>query len=262
MACRACCVHAACQASSGLPKAFSRVESRSRRSPLPWVPPPLPAAPRSCVILSLLLGGAMCAQGVVTPEQLTGFIFYVQLVTSSSLAVCDQWGAIMEVGLIAKTWPRAISAEWWVGDGGSVVPTTASHTHDAPQSPAHANTTGPHCAPPPGRRRQRARAGAPDQPAGAAAGGGVRAAGRLQRPGGAQGRGVQVGAGRAAARGGCGGVVWERQWGPLGGLACAAAVLATARASRSLSYESTLAPRTACLFRCAAGTRTAPRCWR
>ena len=48
-------------------------------------------------MLSLLLGGTMCYQGLVTPEQLTGFIFYVQQVTSSSLAVCDQYGAIMEV---------------------------------------------------------------------------------------------------------------------------------------------------------------------
>ncbi|KIZ04358.1 hypothetical protein MNEG_3599 [Monoraphidium neglectum] len=53
-------------------------------------------AHQACVALSLLLGGTMCYQGLVTPEQLTGFIFYVQLVTSSSLAVCDQYGAIME----------------------------------------------------------------------------------------------------------------------------------------------------------------------
>lgn len=61
---------------------------------------PASSAPlgRRCVALSLLLGGTMCYQGLVTPEQLTGFIFYVQLVTSSSLAVCDQYGAIMEVG--------------------------------------------------------------------------------------------------------------------------------------------------------------------
>ncbi len=55
------------------------------------------SAHQTCIALSLLLGGGMCAQGLVTPEQLTGFIFYVQLVTSSSLAVCDQYGAIMEV---------------------------------------------------------------------------------------------------------------------------------------------------------------------
>ncbi|GBF91269.1 ABC transporter B family member, chloroplastic [Raphidocelis subcapitata] len=53
-------------------------------------------AHQTCVALSLLLGGGMVYQGLVSPEQLTGFIFYVQLVTSSSLAVCDQWGAIME----------------------------------------------------------------------------------------------------------------------------------------------------------------------
>jgi hypothetical protein len=113
-------------------------------------------AHQACVAVSLLLGGHMCYQGLVTPEQLTGFIFYVQvgreggreavsvcqcggalsaphgrerarargrgaprcasthpgpprapalraspcaqLVTSSSLAVCDQYGSIMEVG--------------------------------------------------------------------------------------------------------------------------------------------------------------------
>jgi hypothetical protein len=54
-------------------------------------------AHQACIAVSLLLGGHMCYQGLVTPEQLTGFIFYVQLVTSSSLAVCDQYGAIMEV---------------------------------------------------------------------------------------------------------------------------------------------------------------------
>jgi hypothetical protein len=35
--------------------------------------------------------------GTITAEQLTSFMFYVQLVTASSLAVCDQYGAIMEV---------------------------------------------------------------------------------------------------------------------------------------------------------------------
>lgn len=54
-------------------------------------------AHQAAVALSLLLGGGLVFQGAVTPEQLTGFVFYVQLVTSSSLAVCDQWGAIMEV---------------------------------------------------------------------------------------------------------------------------------------------------------------------
>ncbi|KAI8476904.1 MAG: hypothetical protein J3K34DRAFT_455504 [Monoraphidium minutum] len=53
-------------------------------------------AHQTCVALSLLLGGSMVYQGLVTPEQLTGFIFYVQLVTGSSLAVCDQYGSIME----------------------------------------------------------------------------------------------------------------------------------------------------------------------
>lgn len=55
-------------------------------------------AHQAAIAVSLLLGGSMCYQGLISPEQLTGFIFYVQLVTSSSLAVCDQYGAIMEVG--------------------------------------------------------------------------------------------------------------------------------------------------------------------
>jgi ABC-type multidrug transport system fused ATPase/permease subunit len=50
------------------------------------------------IALSLLLGGSMVLNGSITPEQLTSFMFYVQLVTTSSLAVCDQYGAIMEVG--------------------------------------------------------------------------------------------------------------------------------------------------------------------
>lgn len=50
------------------------------------------------IALSLLLGGSMVLKGSITPEQLTSFMFYVQLVTTSSLAVCDQYGAIMEVG--------------------------------------------------------------------------------------------------------------------------------------------------------------------
>jgi ATP-binding cassette subfamily B (MDR/TAP) protein 9 len=54
------------------------------------------AAHHLAVGLSLLLGGAAVYSGAATPEQLTGFVFYVQLVTSSSLAVCDQYGAIME----------------------------------------------------------------------------------------------------------------------------------------------------------------------
>lgn len=58
------------------------------------------------IALSLLLGGSMVLNGSITPEQLTSFMFYVQLVTTSSLAVCDQYGAIMEVG--AGHWqPRA-----------------------------------------------------------------------------------------------------------------------------------------------------------
>lgn len=52
-----------------------------------------------CLALSFLLGGCMVYQGAITPEQLTSFMFYVQMVTTSSLAVCDQYGSIMEVGI-------------------------------------------------------------------------------------------------------------------------------------------------------------------
>lgn len=47
-------------------------------------------------ILALLIGGLMVYQGSITPEQLTTFVLYVEFVTSSSVAVCDQYGAIME----------------------------------------------------------------------------------------------------------------------------------------------------------------------
>eukprot|EP00775_Hariotina_reticulata_P011000 gene11000-11154_t len=53
-------------------------------------------AHHASLALSLLLGGSMVYAGMIGAEQLTSFMFYVQLVTSSSLAVCDQYGAIME----------------------------------------------------------------------------------------------------------------------------------------------------------------------
>ena len=90
-------------------------------------------AHQAAVAMSLLLGGGMCYQGLISPEQLTGFIFYVQLVTSSSLAVCDQWGAIMEVR-------RRQGAR--LGDGhrqACVAPPTThthkTHTHTHTQHP-------------------------------------------------------------------------------------------------------------------------------
>ena len=55
------------------------------------------AAQSASTALSLLLGGCMVYAGQITAQQLTSFMFYVQLVTTSSLAVCDQYGAIMEV---------------------------------------------------------------------------------------------------------------------------------------------------------------------
>jgi ATP-binding cassette subfamily B (MDR/TAP) protein 9 len=54
-------------------------------------------AHHASLALSLLLGGSMVYAGTISAEQLTSFMFYVQLVTASSLAVCDQYGAIMEV---------------------------------------------------------------------------------------------------------------------------------------------------------------------
>jgi hypothetical protein len=54
-------------------------------------------AHHACLVLSFLLGGSMVYQGAISAEQLTSFMFYVQMVTSSSLAVCDQYGAVMEV---------------------------------------------------------------------------------------------------------------------------------------------------------------------
>ena len=54
-------------------------------------------AHHASLALSLLLGGGMVYAGGISAEQLTSFMFYVQLVTSSSLAVCEQYGAVMEV---------------------------------------------------------------------------------------------------------------------------------------------------------------------
>lgn len=60
-------------------------------------------AHHASLVASLLLGGSMVYQGLITAEQLTSFMFYVQLVTASSLAVCDQYGAVMEVRTV-KLW--------------------------------------------------------------------------------------------------------------------------------------------------------------
>lgn len=38
----------------------------------------------------------MALQGVITAQQLTTFVLYVEFVTYASLNVCDQWGSIME----------------------------------------------------------------------------------------------------------------------------------------------------------------------
>ena len=38
----------------------------------------------------------MALNGVITAQQLTTFVLYVEFVTYASLNVCDQWGAIME----------------------------------------------------------------------------------------------------------------------------------------------------------------------
>ena len=56
------------------------------------------SAQYSCIVLSLLMGSSMVAAGVLTPEKLTSYMFYVPLITHASVQVCDQYGAIMEVG--------------------------------------------------------------------------------------------------------------------------------------------------------------------
>ena len=43
-----------------------------------------------------MIGGGMALKGVITAQQLTTFVLYVELVTYASLNVCDQWGSIME----------------------------------------------------------------------------------------------------------------------------------------------------------------------
>ena len=42
-------------------------------------------------VATLLVGGSMALKGVITAQQLTSFVMYVEFVTSASLAVCDQW---------------------------------------------------------------------------------------------------------------------------------------------------------------------------
>ena len=50
----------------------------------------------SLQVLSLLIGGGMALKGIITAQQLTTFVLYVEFVTYASLNVCDQWGSIME----------------------------------------------------------------------------------------------------------------------------------------------------------------------
>lgn len=59
-------------------------------------------------LLALLAGGALVYQGAMTPEQLATFMFYVEMVNSSSLSVCDQYGSIMEVGV--ALWSSEVAA--------------------------------------------------------------------------------------------------------------------------------------------------------
>jgi ABC-type multidrug transport system fused ATPase/permease subunit len=47
-------------------------------------------------VLALLLGGAAVYNGCLTPQGLTTYMFYVEFVASASLAVCEQYGSIME----------------------------------------------------------------------------------------------------------------------------------------------------------------------
>jgi ABC-type multidrug transport system fused ATPase/permease subunit len=47
-------------------------------------------------VVALLLGGAAVYQGLLTPQGLTTYMFYVEFVASASLAVCEQYGSIME----------------------------------------------------------------------------------------------------------------------------------------------------------------------
>lgn len=61
-------------------------------------------ANQSTVLAALLLGGTMVAQASITAEQLTTFVFYVQLVTSASLAVADQ---------VTKRSPALVAPAWF-----------------------------------------------------------------------------------------------------------------------------------------------------
>lgn len=47
-------------------------------------------------VLALLLGGAAVYNGTLSPQGLTTYMFYVEFVASASLAVCEQYGSIME----------------------------------------------------------------------------------------------------------------------------------------------------------------------
>lgn len=48
-------------------------------------------------MVTLACGGIAALKGVITPEQLTAFILYVEFVTTASIAVCEQYASVMEV---------------------------------------------------------------------------------------------------------------------------------------------------------------------
>jgi ATP-binding cassette subfamily B (MDR/TAP) protein 9 len=48
-------------------------------------------------VVTLACGGVAALKGVITPEQLTAFILYVEFVTTASIAVCEQYASVMEV---------------------------------------------------------------------------------------------------------------------------------------------------------------------
>eukprot|EP00873_Tetraselmis_striata_P044804 jgi/Tetstr1/465068/TSEL_009796.t1 len=47
-------------------------------------------------VVTLACGGIAALKGVITPEQLTAFILYVEFVTTASIAVCEQYASVME----------------------------------------------------------------------------------------------------------------------------------------------------------------------
>jgi ABC-type multidrug transport system fused ATPase/permease subunit len=46
--------------------------------------------------LAWQVGGSSLAAGTTTAAQLTTFVLYVDMVVSSSLAVCEQWAQVLE----------------------------------------------------------------------------------------------------------------------------------------------------------------------